>query len=133
MKKLMVIVFAAAVIVSTGIASYAFGPHGGEGPVAGGYCVSYTQLTPEQKANADRFQKEVAPLREEMFEKRSQMRELRAQTSPDWKAIEKLQKDMVELKVKIQKTAHELGFEGNCGQGRGMGMHRRGMMQHQAL
>lgn len=131
MKKVVLAVLMVGILAVSITRVYAFGPHGGygSGNCAQADCVGYTNLTEEQKAKVDQFRTETLPLREQMAAKRAEMMSLRSQPNPDWNAIEKTQKEMVELRTGIQKRAFESGVQGSCGQcdgSRGMGKVGRG-------
>ncbi len=130
MKKLLITGLAVVMLVVAITGVYAFGPGGN---FATGTCMNYTNLTLEQKAKMDQFQKEMLPLRQQMIAKRSELMSLRLQSSPDWVAIENKQKEMAELKTQMQKKAFEAGvtgMQGGCGQcgGPGKGMMKGWMM-----
>ncbi len=126
MKKLMITGLVMGMLVAGISGVYAFGPGGGCDNLATGNCMNYTNLTPEQKAKMDQFQKETLPLKQQMMAKRSELMSLRLQSTPDWTAIEKKQKEMVELRTQMQKRAFDagvFGLGGGCGQrGAGKGM-----------
>lgn len=60
-----------------------------------------------------------------MLQLRTDLLALRAQLTPDWKAIAEKQKEMVDIRVEIQKKATEAGFAGPglCGHGTGKAGH----------
>lgn len=138
MKKTLTIGLVIGIIALSITAVYAFGPHYGAGPFAGGDCLGYTNpnLTPEDKAKFEKFQKETLELRQKMLAKHSELATLRHQATPDWKAIGEKQKEIVDIRTELQKKASETGIAGtdtgslNCPMGgpygRGMGMNGTG-------
>jgi Spy/CpxP family protein refolding chaperone len=123
MKKFGVAgVIALAIVLSVSVA-YAIGPcWGGFGGWASGPSQGYATLTPEQKANVDKFWNEVLPLRQQMLAKRSEMLGLMAAPAPDWNAIQQKRSEMVGLRTQIQKKAYEAGLPAIGGWGCGRGM-----------
>ncbi|MDH5769345.1 MAG: hypothetical protein OEZ31_10385 [Nitrospirota bacterium] len=123
MKKTLVIGLAIALVFIIAAGAMAFGPgyHKGTGPCYG----AGTNLTPEQSQKFAASQKEILPLRQKMLQLRTDLLTLRAQSTPDWKAIAEKQKEMVDIKVEIQKKATEAGFAGHglCGRGTGKAGH----------
>jgi zinc resistance-associated protein len=112
---------------------------GGYGP---GYGYSaLPNLTPEQSSKIQALQqehlKDIAPLQEQLWKKRTEMRELWLSQNPDEAKIAALQKDMLNLSGKLQDKSTvyrlevrkiltpeqyaQLGVRG-AGMGRGMGM-----------
>jgi|OpeIllAssembly_1097287.scaffolds.fasta_scaffold18711_1 Spy/CpxP family protein refolding chaperone len=132
MKKLMFTLIIAGILAVAVTGGYAFGPHAdcGSGDCAPANCMGYTNLTDDQKAKVDQFRTEMLPLRQQMSGRRSELMSLRSQQNPDWTAIEKKQKEMVELRTEMQKKAFEAGVQGSCGQcdgSQGMGKMKHGM------
>jgi hypothetical protein len=78
------------------------------------------QITPEQKAKFVKFQNEILPLKQKMLQLRTELMNIRTQTPTDWNAVAAKQKEMVDVRIAIQKKASEYGFSGR-GFGRGMG------------
>lgn len=131
MKKTLVIGLAVALVFIIAAGAMAFGPgyHKGTGPCYG----AGSNLTPEQSQKFAEFQKEILPLRQKMLQMKTDLMTLRAQPTPDWKAIAEKQKEIVDVKTEIQKKATEAGFAGSGhglhGHGTGkMGMCRMGTM-----
>lgn len=114
MKKLLTAGLVIGILVVSITAVYAFGPHFGGDAFATGHCMSYTNLTPEQKAKAEQFQKETLPVRQQLLAKHSELMTLKAQSTLDWKAIEQKKKEIVELRTQIEKRASELGVSDTC-------------------
>ena len=96
---------------------YGCGPCGGNG---------YGQTTGKAvDVNALRaFQKETLPLRDEMMAKRVEIRNEYAKEKPDQNRIGTLQKEMIDLRTKIQTVAEKQGLPAA---GFGPGMMGRGM------
>ncbi len=118
MKKMLVValVLVAGLMLSAG--AYALS---GPGAAAG--------QTKEVDVTAFRnFQKETLPLRDELAAKRLEVRNEYAKETPDLNKIATLQKEMIDLRTKIQISAQRNGLP-NQGFGRGMmGGYGRGMM-----
>lgn len=117
---LIVLLVAVAV---TGV--FAFGSGYGQGMgVGNGTCLyGGGTLTTDQSQKFVQFQSDILPLRQKMFELRTEIMILRAQTPTDWNAISAKQKEMVDVRTEIQKRAAESGFTGvgcgACGYGSG--------------
>jgi hypothetical protein len=77
------------------------------------------------------FQKETLPLRDEMMAKRLEIRNEYSQAKPNLERIATLQKEMIDLRTKIQAAAEKNGLPAwgpGSGMGRGAGFGRgRGM------
>lgn len=118
MKKTLVIGLAVALVFIIAAGAMAFG-HKGTGPCYG----AGSNLTPEQSQKLAEFQKEIVPLRQKMHQLMTDVMTLRAQPTPGWKAIAEKQKEMVDIKIEIQKKATAAGFAGFgpglCGYGSG--------------
>ena len=68
------------------------------------------------------FQKETLPLRDELMVKRMELRNEYAQATPNHEKIAGLQKEMIDLRTKIQAAAQKQGlpaFAAGCGAGKG--------------
>jgi zinc resistance-associated protein len=119
MKKTSVVALAVAVgLVLLGSAAFAgWGQGYGYGPRGYGYgAASDKQVDP----NAVRaFQKETLPLRDEMMVKRVEIRNEYAKEKPDQARIGTLQKEMIDLRTKIQTSAEKQGLPA-AGYGPGM-------------
>jgi hypothetical protein len=113
MKKLLLVAVVVAMVVSVfahGV--FAFGPGPGFGPY-GMYNPQWTTVSPEQFS---RFQQAVQPLRDRLFQLKTELRALMGQPTPDYRAIADKQKQMVDVRVEIQKRANEAGISaGGCG------------------
>ena len=119
---------ALAVAMLGGTAAWAAGPAGcGPGSCGPGSCRA-AAADPEQAQKFAAFQQQTVELRKQMAELRTEIRTLRSQPKPDWKAISAKQKDMVDLRVELQKQAADAGVAcGGCGPGGGCGRGGRGM------
>ncbi len=116
MKKVLVAVLVVAVGLSLGGIVYAAWGNG-YGPRWGG----------QVDVNALRnFQKETLPLRDELMVKRAELRNELAKENPDQNRIATLQKEMIDLRTKIQAAAQKQGLPaqgrslmmgGRCGLG----------------
>lgn len=103
--------------LTVGTVAWAAGP----GPAATGD--SRTATDSQVQRNAA-FQQDVLPLRQKLMQLRTELVALESQTNPDWAAISAKQKEMVDVRVEIQKRAFAAGVSLGSGRGRGMG---RGM------
>jgi Spy/CpxP family protein refolding chaperone len=111
---------ALAVVLATG--AFAQGAAGGPGHGKGyGKCQA-ANMTPEQNQKFTQFQNEVLPLKQKMLQLRTELRTLRAQTPTNWDAVSAKQKEMVDVRIEIQKKAAAYGFPG-CGMGHGLKGH----------
>jgi zinc resistance-associated protein len=87
---------------------------GGQGGPMAGYGAPGLNLTEEQSAKIrslrEAYQKDVIPLRSELFAKRAELRALWAQTNPDKGAILAKQKEISTLRdqMREKKTIHRL-------------------------
>jgi len=86
----------------------------GMGYGANPYTSAYLGLTPEQTAQIQAMReahyKEIAPLQEQMFSKRQELRLLWSAASPDQGKIAAKQKEITELQAQLQQmsTQHQL-------------------------
>lgn len=122
-----------AVLVGGAMAAGPMGPGGGPCAMAPADCPLAGAANPEQAQKFAQFQKEILPQKQQMLQLKTDLMGLRAQPNPDWKAIADKQKQMVDVKVEIQKKAAAAGFPawgaGRCGMGMcGQGMGKCGMM-----
>jgi hypothetical protein len=121
MKKVLSVVLAIAMVMSVmGVALAGPGAGKGMGMAQG------ANLTPEQQQKFAQFQKDVLPLKQKMMALKTDLTGLKAQQTPDWKAIADKEKEMVDVRTEIQKKASEAGFPG-MGMGKGKGMRGKGM------
>jgi len=114
MKKVLVAALVVAMGLSLGGMAYAAWG-GGPGPGYG------TQVDTKALRN---FQKETLPLRDELIAKRAEIQTEYAKENPDWNRIATLQKEMVDLRTKIQSSARKQGLSDRGygpGYGRGFG------------
>lgn len=112
MKKVLVAALVVAMGLSLGGMAYAAWG-GGPGPGYG------TQVDTKALRN---FQKETLPLRDELIAKRAEIQTEYAKENPDWNRIATLQKEMVDLRTKIQSTARKQGLsDRGSGYGGGYG------------
>lgn len=111
MKKLGMLVF---VLFMTASTAWAFGGRGcgmGAGPGLGMNCQAFSSLglTAEQKtqlqARHDAFAAEIEPLRNQMFTKREELRQLWATPNPDQGLISAKQQEIRDLQGQIQERA----------------------------
>ena len=107
MKKVLVAVLVVATgLLLGGMSFAAWGPGYGPGPDS------------QVDAKALRsFQKETLPLRDEMMAKRLELRDEYSKEKPDQNRIATLQKEMIDLRTKIQESAQKNGLP-SWGQGR---------------
>jgi hypothetical protein len=109
MKKGLIIgLVAALALVAATVVFAAGGPGGGFGncPAIG------QQVTPEQAQKFAKFQNEILPLKQKMLQLRTDLMNIRTQTPTDWNAVAAKQKEMVDVRIAIQKKAAEYGFKG---------------------
>lgn len=126
MKKIIIIILTLALVVSVATTVLAFGPGYGMGG-SKGFC-NLANVTPELAQKNAEFQKQILPLTQKMLALRTDLATLYSQANPDWNAITEKQKEMVELRVEIQKKAKESGFTpGQCLQQNFRGKMGRGM------
>ncbi len=101
------------VVLTGGTVAWAAGP-GSNAPVD-------TRAAADAQAQRHAtFQQEVLPLRQKLMQLRTELVALEAQSSPDWTAIAAKQKEMVDVRVEIQKRAYAAGLAPGSGRGRGM-------------
>ncbi|MBE0427527.1 MAG: hypothetical protein IBX72_12905 [Nitrospirae bacterium] len=89
----------------------------------------------KQFCNADietvkKFQRETLPLRDELITKRLEIRKEYAKEKPDSERIATLQKEIMDIRTKIQQKAEERGLPawkgGKIGHGKKMGRGMKG-------
>jgi len=115
MKKTLATVGVLVLAVAVAIPALAYGPSSGRGQGMGmgysnrgvPYCESLSNLTAEQSVKLSGLReqrlKEVTPLRSELINKRAELRVLWTQASPDGAAINAKQKEINELRAKMQE------------------------------
>jgi Spy/CpxP family protein refolding chaperone len=110
MKKVFATVVVVIFTLGLAVSAYAFGP--GAGPRGGFYAqtAQTPAFTPEQVQKFAQFQKDILPLKQKMLQLRTDLFGLRTQQNPDWKAIADKQKEMVDLRVEIQKKRTDAGL-----------------------
>lgn len=108
MKKYISLVIVFAVILSLTTFAFAFGPGLGWGG-GGGFCW-LGNIPPEQTQKYADFQKQILPLRQKMIELKTDLATLYSQVNPDWDAIASKQKEIVDLRIEIQKRAYTAGL-----------------------
>ena len=129
MKKGLIASLIVALVAVGVTAAFAFGPGYGMGMGSGNGTCAMTggTVSPEQSQKFAKFQSDILPLKQKMLQLRTELMTLRSQTPTDWKAISAKQKEMVDVKIEIQKRAADSGFVGagygpcgyGCGDGRG--------------
>jgi zinc resistance-associated protein len=122
MKRLLAVVLVAAVALA---GTLAYGQGYGPGAGATGKQVDVNALR--------QFQKETLPLRDEMHAKRLELYNEYNKQTPEQNRIAQLQKEMIDLRTKVQAAAEKNGVQGwgygrggAAGYGRGYGMGARG-------
>jgi Spy/CpxP family protein refolding chaperone len=116
MKRYLMLLLAVILLVPTGTAFA--GPWGrgmGMGPGYGPGPYATANLTSEQsfqlQALREGHWKEIGPLQDALFAKRSEMQVLWTSPQPDAEKIAALQKDMLDLKGKIQESRLQYNLE----------------------
>ena len=133
MKKGVIASLIVALVAVGVTVAFAFGPGYGMGMGSGNGTCAMTggTVTPEQSQKFAKFQSDILPLKQKMLQLRTELMTLRSQTPTDWKAISSKQKEMVDVRIEIQKRAADSGFagagNGPCGYGCGNGQGRTGM------
>ncbi len=110
MRKYTIMSLIVALVIAASSIAFAFGPGYGMGG-GRGYC-NPGNIPPEQAQKYAEFQKQILPLRQKMLTLRTDLATLYAQTPSDWNAIAQKQKEIVDVKIAVQKTANEAGFIG---------------------
>jgi len=110
----MVAVFALALVAS---AAMAWGPGYGRGLSVGpGYgSTPVSNLTPEQSSKIQAIQqanlKDIVPLQQQLFAKKTELRSLWLSQNPDQAKINALQKDILNINARLQEKATNARFE----------------------
>ena len=114
MKKGIIASLIVALVAVGVTAAFAFGPGYGMGMGSGnGTCaMAGGTVSPEQSQKFAKFQSDILPLKQKMLQLRTELMTLRSQTPTDWKAISAKQKEMVDVRIEIQKRAADSGFAG---------------------
>ncbi|MFQ3574666.1 MAG: hypothetical protein SNJ53_08570 [Thermodesulfovibrionales bacterium] len=125
MKKIVIMLVVSTFVLTMISTVGAFGPGAGYGAGFGPYVAGQfnpkVQLTPEQLEKFNKFQTDVLPLRQKMLKLKTDLSILYSKANPDFKAIAEKQKEMVDVKIEIQKKAVEAGLPLPLGYGRGRG------------
>lgn len=98
-KGVIVSLIAAAVLILVS-AVYAHWPEGG---------YSTCQLQSADLDSVKKFQKETLPLRDELITKRFEIRKEFSKEKPDRGRIAAIQKEIIDIRTKIQQKADETG------------------------
>jgi Spy/CpxP family protein refolding chaperone len=116
MKRYLMLCLAVILLVLAGTAFA--GPWGrgmGMGPGYGPGPYSTADLTSEQSSQLqtlrDNFLKEISPLQNAFFAKRSEMQMLWTSPQPDAEKIAALQKEMLDLRGKVQESRLQYNLE----------------------
>lgn len=110
----MVAVIALALVTSTVMA---WGPGWGRGQGYGQQygCPLVSGLTPEQTSRIQAIQQanfqEISPLREQLFAKRTELRNLWVTQNPDQAKIAALQKEMLDIRAQLQEKSNNARLE----------------------
>jgi len=128
-KKTISVIVAVALVLTVITGAMAFGPGTGMGR---GYGMGHN-IAPEDAQKFAEFQKEILPLRQKMLQLRTELMTIRTQTPVNWDAVAAKKKEMVDVKIEIQKKAAEAGItkgfgSGTCRGGMGKGMMGMGRM-----
>lgn len=129
MKRIQwVLTFAVMMIAVSGVHAWAKGSQAGAGGPA--------QVSSEQR---EQFLKDTEPMRQAIWEKRSQLNALLSKQDSDPAQIGLLEKEIHQLREQMREKAEKAGMgcprgAGGCGMGYGMGMGRcNGLGMGQAM
>jgi len=116
MKKTTIIGLSLVMVVALmATAAFAWGPGRGYGMGPGYGTPAIPNLTAEQSSNFQALQKahldEIAPLREELFKKSTELRSLWLSQNPDQAAITAKQKEILNLQTKLQEKGTNFRLE----------------------
>ena len=116
MKKTTIIGLSLVMVVALmATAAFAWGPGRGYGMGPGYGTPTIPNLTAEQSSQIQVLQKahldEIAPLREELFKKSTELRSLWLSQNPDQAAITAKQKEILNLQSKLQEKGTNLRLE----------------------
>jgi len=116
MKKTTIIGLSLVMVVALmATAAFAWGPGRGYGMGPGYGTPAIPNLTAEQSSQIQVLQKahldEIAPLREELFKKSTELRSLWLIQNPDQAKITALQKEILNLNSKLQEKGTNLRLE----------------------
>ena len=110
----LILILASAPLVMAGPRSFKGGMD--QGPCGKGPALAQLNLTAEQsekvRALRESHHREVAPIRNQLFSKRAELRLLWMQTDPDPAKIKAMQKEVLDLMGQLHemKTDYRLGF-----------------------
>jgi Spy/CpxP family protein refolding chaperone len=151
MKRLVLFIVAGVLVASNAWAfrgNQGVGPGFGTGPGygMGAGCIAVQDLTPDQlvqiQAKQEAFRKAIEPVRDKLFSRRMELRDLWTQAHPDQAKIIAKQKEIQSLQNQLQERATQfqlecrgvltpeqqekltttVGYHGGRGVGRGRGM-----------
>jgi len=110
----MVAVLALGLVASTAMArGPGYGRGQGYGPQNG--CPAVSNLTAEQTSRIQAIQQEnfqeITPLREQLFAKRTELRNLWVTQNPDQAKIAALQKEMLDIRAQLQEKSNNARLE----------------------
>jgi zinc resistance-associated protein len=110
----IVAVLAMALVASAAMArGPGYGRGQGYGPQNG--CPAVSNLTAEQTSRIQAIQQanfqKLTPLREQLFAKRTELRNLWATQNPDQAKITALQKDMLDIRAQLQEKSNNARLE----------------------
>jgi Spy/CpxP family protein refolding chaperone len=109
----MVAVVAMTLVASMALAGPGFGRGMGYGPGYGNPPVA--NLTPEQSSKIQAIQqanfKEIGPIQEQLFAKRTELRNLWLSQNPDPGRIDALQKEMLAIRTELQEKSTSARLE----------------------
>jgi Spy/CpxP family protein refolding chaperone len=116
MKKTTIIGLSLVMVVALmATAAFAWGPGRGYGMGPGYGTPTIPNLTAEQSSQIQVLQKahldEIAPLREELFKKSTELRSLWLSQNPDQAAITAKQKEILNLQTKLQEKGTNFRLE----------------------
>ena len=116
MKKTTIIGLSLVMVVALmATAAFAWGPGRGYGMGPGYGTPAIPNLTAEQSSQIQVLQKahldEIAPLREELFKKSTELRSLWLSQNPDQAAITAKQKEILNLQTKLQEKGTNFRLE----------------------
>jgi Spy/CpxP family protein refolding chaperone len=116
MKKTTIIALSLALALALmATAALAWGPGRGYGMGPGYGTPAIPNLTAEQSSKIQALQKahlyDIAPLQEDLFKKRTELRSLWLTQNPDQAKITALQKEVLNLQSKLQEKGTNLSLE----------------------
>jgi zinc resistance-associated protein len=115
-KNIFISMVAVLALVFVTSAVYA-GPGWGRGQGYGQQysCPLVSSLTPEQTSRIQTIQQanfqEISPLREQLFAKRTELRNLWVTQNPDQAKITALQKEMLDIRAQLQEKSNNARLE----------------------